>query len=271
MEIEQILAKLDDGSAVKKRAPGARPRRKPLRHAHRGRRARWRFGGHLRARARASDTGIVAERFGGQVMDTLAIENLDLGPWRPTGPSLAAALEQHVRATPSSSSSTSASRRSPPAHRSSCAWRAAPRSARRASSWRRGARWRDMNVPGEAEYRTKGGTYCPHCDGPLFKGKRVAVVGGGNSGVEAAIDLAGVVGHVTLLELAPALRRRRGPRSQAQEHAQRRDRHARAHHRGGGRRAEGRRPPLGAHRDEGAAPDRDRGRVRADRPAPQHR
>ena len=61
-----------------------------------------------------------------------------------------------------------------------------------------GARWRSMNVPGETEYRNKGVTYCPHCDGPLFKGKRVAVIGGGNSGVEAAIDLAGVVAHVTL-------------------------------------------------------------------------
>ncbi|MDP1792388.1 MAG: FAD-dependent oxidoreductase, partial [Methylibium sp.] len=69
-----------------------------------------------------------------------------------------------------------------------------------------GARWRDMNVPGEQEYRTKGVTYCPHCDGPLFKGKRVAVIGGGNSGVEAAIDLAGVVAHVTLLEFAGELR-----------------------------------------------------------------
>src|SRR5690606_21651827 len=69
-----------------------------------------------------------------------------------------------------------------------------------------GARWRDMNVPGESEYRTKGVTYCPHCDGPLFKGKRVAVIGGGNSGVEAAIDLAGVVAHVTLLEFADDLK-----------------------------------------------------------------
>src|SRR5436190_22504778 len=69
-----------------------------------------------------------------------------------------------------------------------------------------GARWRDMNVPGEADYRTRGVTYCPHCDGPLFKGKRVAVIGGGNSGVEAAIDLAGVVAHVTLLEYDTQLR-----------------------------------------------------------------
>ena len=69
-----------------------------------------------------------------------------------------------------------------------------------------GARWRQMNVPGEAEYRNKGVAYCPHCDGPLFKGRRVAVVGGGNSGVEAAIDLAGLVAHVTLIEFDGALR-----------------------------------------------------------------
>lgn len=69
-----------------------------------------------------------------------------------------------------------------------------------------GAKWRNMNVPGEDKYRTKGVTYCPHCDGPLFKGKRVAVIGGGNSGVEAAIDLAGIVEHVTLLEFAPEMK-----------------------------------------------------------------
>ena len=69
-----------------------------------------------------------------------------------------------------------------------------------------GARWRPMNVPGEAEYRNRGVAYCPHCDGPLFKGKRVAVIGGGNSGVEAAIDLAGLAAHVTLIEFDPGLR-----------------------------------------------------------------
>jgi alkyl hydroperoxide reductase subunit F len=69
-----------------------------------------------------------------------------------------------------------------------------------------GARWREMNVPGEKEYRNKGVAYCPHCDGPLFKGKPVAVIGGGNSGVEAAIDLAGIVSHVTLLEFMSTLR-----------------------------------------------------------------
>ena len=69
-----------------------------------------------------------------------------------------------------------------------------------------GARWRNINVPGEAEFKNKGVAYCPHCDGPLFKNKHVAVIGGGNSGVEAGIDLAGVVGHVTLIEYDTALR-----------------------------------------------------------------
>ncbi|MCG6480759.1 FAD-dependent oxidoreductase, partial [Vibrio parahaemolyticus] len=69
-----------------------------------------------------------------------------------------------------------------------------------------GARWREMNVPGEQEYRNKGVAYCPHCDGPLFKGKKTAVIGGGNSGIEAAIDLAGIVEHVTVLEFADVLR-----------------------------------------------------------------
>jgi len=69
-----------------------------------------------------------------------------------------------------------------------------------------GARWREMNVPGEKDYKAKGVCFCPHCDGPLFRGKRVAVIGGGNSGVEAAIDLAGIVAHVTLLEFDTTLR-----------------------------------------------------------------
>src|SRR5690606_32048626 len=77
---------------------------------------------------------------------------------------------------------------------------------RRSSDLSTGARWREVNVPGEQEYRNKGVAYCPHCDGPLFKGKRVAVIGGGNSGVEAAIDLAGLVQHVTLIEFGDALR-----------------------------------------------------------------
>jgi len=69
-----------------------------------------------------------------------------------------------------------------------------------------GARWRDLGIPGEQEFKTKGVAYCPHCDGPLFAGKDVAVIGGGNSGIEAAIDLAGLVRHVTVLEFLPELK-----------------------------------------------------------------
>ena len=94
-----------------------------------------------------------------------------------------------------------------------------------------GARWREVNVPGEKEYRNKGVAYCPHCDGPLFKGKRVAVIGGGNSGVEAAIDLAGIVGHVTLLEFGDQLRADAVLISQAEEPAQRGHPHTGADHR----------------------------------------
>ena len=82
-----------------------------------------------------------------------------------------------------------------------------------------GARWRTIDVPGEDEYRNKGVTFCPHCDGPLFKGKDVAVIGGGNSGIEAAIDLAGVVSHVTVVEFLDSAQGRRGPDAQAEEPA----------------------------------------------------
>lgn len=152
-------------------------------------------------------TGVVAERFGGQVLDTLAIENF-ISVKETEGPKLAMALEEHVKE-----------------------YNVDIMNLQRASGVKRnadgmievaldsgavlksksvilatGAHWRSMNVPGEQEYRTKGVAYCPHCDGPLFKGKRVAVIGGGNSGVEAAIDLAGVVSHVTLIEFDSQLR-----------------------------------------------------------------
>ncbi|MCB0998606.1 MAG: alkyl hydroperoxide reductase subunit F [Acidimicrobiales bacterium] len=154
-------------------------------------------------------TGIAAERFGGQVLDTMAIENLISVP-HTEGPRLAAALEAHVAEYEVDVMNLqTATALVPP---DDPAGLVEVHLANGASLWSRsvvlstGARWRSMGVPGEAEYRNKGVTYCPHCDGPLFKGKRVAVIGGGNSGVEAAIDLAGIVGHVTLLEFDERLR-----------------------------------------------------------------
>ena len=153
-------------------------------------------------------TGVLAERFGGQVLDTLAIENL-ISVQHTEGPRLATALEQHVKEYEVDIMNL---------QRAESLVVAGPdgliqvRTANGATLEAKsvilatGARWREMNVPGEKEYKAKGVCFCPHCDGPLFKGKRVAVIGGGNSGVEAAIDLAGIVSHVTLLEFDSKLR-----------------------------------------------------------------
>jgi alkyl hydroperoxide reductase subunit F len=153
-------------------------------------------------------TGVVAERFGGQVLDTMAIENFVSVPYTE-GPKLAAALEQHVKDYDVDIVNLQQATRLVPAGDDGLVGvqlaSGATLSAR-SVVLSTGARWRSMNVPGEAELRNKGVTYCPHCDGPLFKGKRVAVIGGGNSGVEAAIDLAGLVAHVTLLEFDGQLR-----------------------------------------------------------------
>ena len=153
-------------------------------------------------------TGILAERFGGQVMDTMAIENLISVP-QTDGPKLARALEEHVREYEVDIMNLQRVEALIPGqagglHEVRLANGAVMKS--RSVILATGARWRELNVPGEQEYRGKGVAYCPHCDGPLFKGKHVAVIGGGNSGVEAAIDLAGIVGHVTLLEFGDSLR-----------------------------------------------------------------
>jgi alkyl hydroperoxide reductase subunit F len=153
-------------------------------------------------------TGLVAERFGGQVLDTMAIENFVSVPYTE-GPELAAALERHVREYDVHLMTNERAVRLVPAGRDglvSVGLASGAELRARSVVLSTGARWRPMDVPGEQEYRNKGVTYCPHCDGPLFKGKRVAVVGGGNSGVEAAIDLAGVVEHVTLIEFDATLR-----------------------------------------------------------------
>ncbi|MEY4578474.1 MAG: hypothetical protein RL701_3177 [Pseudomonadota bacterium] len=152
-------------------------------------------------------TGLVTERFGGQVLDTLAIENYISIP-ETEGPRFALALEEHVNAYEVDLIKNQRASRLVTTGGEFAGVELASGATLRARTviLATGARWRDMNVPGEKEYRTKGVTYCPHCDGPLFKGKRVAVIGGGNSGVEAAIDLAGVVGHVTVLEFMPELK-----------------------------------------------------------------
>ncbi len=151
------------------------------------------------------NTGVVADKFGGQVLDTLAIENF-ISVNETEGPKLAAAMEAHVSEYPVDIMKHERAVRLEPGEIAEVHLESGAVLKAKSVIVATGARWRDMNVPGEQEYRTRGVTYCPHCDGPLFKGKRVAVIGGGNSGVEAAIDLAGVVAHVTLLEFAAELK-----------------------------------------------------------------
>ncbi len=154
-------------------------------------------------------TGVLAERFGGQTLDTLGIENF-ISVLETDGPKFAMALEQHAKQYGVEILNLQRAEKLIPAADDNgligveLANGATLQSKTVILST--GARWREVNVPGEQEYRNKGVAYCPHCDGPLFKGKRVAVIGGGNSGVEAAIDLAGIVGHVTLLEFGDQLR-----------------------------------------------------------------
>ncbi|MDI5935130.1 alkyl hydroperoxide reductase subunit F [Halomonas kalidii] len=154
-------------------------------------------------------TGVAAERFGGQVLDTLAIENF-ISVQQTEGPKLAAALEEHVKQYDVDIMNLQRAVTLVPAARPGGEHRVQFESGATLSSrtliLATGARWRELGVPGEAEYRNRGVAYCPHCDGPLFKGKRVAVIGGGNSGVEAAIDLAGLVAEVTLIEFMDELR-----------------------------------------------------------------
>jgi alkyl hydroperoxide reductase subunit F len=157
--------------------------------------------------------GVAAERFGGQVNDTMAIENY-ISVLETNGPKLAAELEAQVRHYDVDIMNLQRASQIIPADVPASAAggltevRLENGGVLKAKSviLSTGARWRNVNVPGEAEYKNKGVAYCPHCDGPLFKGKRVAVIGGGNSGVEAAIDLAGIVEHVTLVEFADALK-----------------------------------------------------------------
>ena len=203
MGVEEIIAKLDTGSAEEDAAKlNAKDNFDVLVIG----------GGPAGAAAaiyaarKGIRTGILAERFGGQVMDTLGIENF-ISVSHTEGPKLVQALEQHVKdyeVDIMNLQRASALRKTGDSIEVEIANGAVLKSKSVIIST--GARWREMNVPGEQEYRNKGVAYCPHCDGPLFKGKRVAVIGGGNSGVEAAIDLAGVVSHVTLIEFDNQLR-----------------------------------------------------------------
>jgi len=150
-------------------------------------------------------TGVLAERFGGQVLDTLAIENF-ISVTETDGPKFAVALEQHVKQYEVDIMNTQRATKLVPGKLVEVETASGAKLKAKSVILATGARWREINVPGEKEYRNHGVAYCPHCDGPLFKGKRVAVIGGGNSGVEAAIDLAGIVAHVTLIEFGAELR-----------------------------------------------------------------
>ncbi|MEZ5730253.1 MAG: alkyl hydroperoxide reductase subunit F [Burkholderiaceae bacterium] len=205
MTLEEILARVDTGAAA--REAKAIDAKDPFDVLIVG-------GGPAGAAAavyaarKGIRTGIVAERFGGQVMDTLAIENL-VAVDHTEGPKLAAQLEQLVRTHDVDVMNLQRAEALEPAGEDGLArvrLASGATVAARSVILATGARWREMGVPGEQEYKARGVCFCPHCDGPLFKGKRVAVIGGGNSGVEAAIDLAGIVGQVTLLEFDTRLR-----------------------------------------------------------------
>ncbi len=206
MSLEQILAKLDTGSAAREAAK--------IRHKDA-------FdvlvigGGPAGAAAaiyaarKGIRTGLAAERFGGQVLDTMGIENFISVP-HTEGPKLALSLEQHVKDyevdVMNLQKAVSLAPAAQPGGLIEVKLENGASLKSRTVILAPGARWRQMNVPGEDEYRNRGVAYCPHCDGPLYKGKRVAVIGGGNSGVEAAIDLAGITAHVTLIEFDSDLR-----------------------------------------------------------------
>ena len=202
MDVEQIVAKLDTGAAArdaKKIAAKAAFDVLVVGGGPAGAAAA------IYAARKGIRTGIVAERFGGQVLDTLGIENF-ISIKETEGPKLVAALEEHVKQYEVDVMNHQRAAKLAPGALAEVHLENGGVLKAKTVILATGARWRNMNVPGEKEFSGKGVAYCPHCDGPLFKGKRVAVIGGGNSGVEAAIDLAGIVSHVTLLEFAEELR-----------------------------------------------------------------
>ena len=204
MTLEEIVAKIDTGAAARETEKiAAKPVFDVLVVG----------GGPAGAAAaiyaarKGVQTGVVAERFGGQVLDTLAIENF-ISVKATDGPKLSAGLEQHVRDYEVDIVNLQRAEALSIGTDGLAEIKLASGAVVKSKSViiSTGARWREMNVPGEKQYRSRGVAYCPHCDGPLFKGKRVAVIGGGNSGVEAAIDLASIVSHVTLVEFDTVLR-----------------------------------------------------------------
>ena len=206
MSLEEVLAKVDTGASAK--AAEKLSAKDPFEVLVVG-------GGPAGAAAaiyaarKGIRTGVAAERFGGQVLDTMDIENF-ISVSRTEGPKLASALEAHVKDYDVEIMNLQKATKLIPARTEGGYHEVVLENGAslkgRTLILSTGARWRQMGVPGEDEYRNKGVAYCPHCDGPLFKGKRVAVIGGGNSGVEAAIDLAGIVAHVTLIEFDSQLR-----------------------------------------------------------------
>ncbi len=206
MSVEEIVAKLDTGAAA--RDAVKMNEKDPFDVLIVG-------GGPAGAAAavyaarKGIRVGVAAERFGGQVNDTMSIENY-ISVLETNGPKFAAELEAQVRHYNVDIMNLQRASQIVPAAQAGGMTEVHLENGgvlkAKSVILSTGARWRNVNVPGETEYKNKGVAYCPHCDGPLFKGKRVAVIGGGNSGVEAAIDLAGVVEHVTLVEFADALK-----------------------------------------------------------------
>ena len=204
MTLEEIIAKIDTGAAAREAEMIAAKESFDVLVVGGGPAG---AAAAIYAARKGVRTGVVAERFGGQVLDTLAIENF-ISVKETDGPKLSAGLEQHVRDYEVDIMNLQRAEALSQGNDGLTEVRLASGAVLKSKSViiSTGARWREMNVPGEREYRGRGVAYCPHCDGPLFKGKRVAVIGGGNSGVEAAIDLAGVVSHVTLIEFDKILR-----------------------------------------------------------------
>jgi len=203
MELAELLAKIDTGAVAREAAKIAKKEAFDVLVVGGGPAG---AAAAIYAARKGIRTGLVAERFGGQVMDTMAIENFISVP-ATDGPKLAAGLETHVKDYEVDVMNLQRARALVPTDEGyTVELESGASLSARSVVIATGARWREMKVPGEREYRGRGVAYCPHCDGPLFKGKRVAVIGGGNSGVEAAIDLAGIVEHVTLIEFDTKLR-----------------------------------------------------------------